>query len=144
MQNPFDWNSINTIVNSQLYKGKTSNFMEKSLLDLTKVGNSFFNSKLNPKLRILEIGAGSGELFPFIKTNFSEYLMSDISNWGIDKIKNLQSNNSKIKFELQDIQNLKLDDNSFHWTLVSCVLAHVDEPFLSFQELKRVTKSGGG
>jgi ubiquinone/menaquinone biosynthesis C-methylase UbiE len=90
--------------------------------------------------RILEIGAGRGEYYRFVTNDFSEYLMTDISDWGRSEIEVLAETDCRIKFEVQDMQNLTFEDESFDRVIVSCVLAHVDEPYVALSEVKRITK----
>ena len=113
--------------------------INRSHAQLGRFGNSFSVTGA----RILEIGAGRGELFQFIKSDFREYLMTDISEWGLDGIQKILESDSRVRFELQNIEKLGYPDNVMDWVIATCVVAHVDEPYLALLELRRVTKIGG-
>jgi|694.fasta_scaffold105761_2 ubiquinone/menaquinone biosynthesis C-methylase UbiE len=136
MKNPIDWDCANGIVNDGLYSGFSKYLIETSHRQLSKFGNASVTSVE----RILEIGAGRGEYYRFVTNDFSEYLMTDISDWGRSEIEVLAETDCRIKFEVQDMQNLTFEDESFDRVIVSCVLAHVDEPYVALSEVKRITK----
>ena len=139
MKNPIDWDCANGIVNDGLYSGFSKYLIETSHRQLSKFGNASVKSVE----RILEIGAGRGEHYRFVTNDFSEYLMTDISEWGRSEIEALAATDRRIKFEVQDMQKLSFEDESFDRVIVSCVLAHVDEPYVALSEVKRITKKGG-
>ena len=69
--------------------------------------------------------------------------MTDISTWGKSEIDKIIKSNPGVTFALADVQNLLFPDKSFDRVICSCVLIHVDQPYLALQEMKRVTKIGG-
>ena len=139
MQNPINWTVTNQEIGEQLYSGFSKFLIDISHKQLAKFGNK--NAPAHPN--ILEIGAGRGEHFPFVAGDFSRYEMSDISAWGQESIKKLIVRNPKINFSIQDIQKINFPDESFDRVIVSCVLAHVDEPYQAMEELLRVLKVNG-
>jgi ubiquinone/menaquinone biosynthesis C-methylase UbiE len=69
--------------------------------------------------------------------------MSDISDWGSSEISKILETDNRVDFDIQDIQALTYPDSSFDRVITTCVIAHVDEPYESFLEVRRVTKNGG-
>jgi ubiquinone/menaquinone biosynthesis C-methylase UbiE len=140
---PFDIDKITIEVQEKLYKGNSEKLIKKAHRDLTKFGNKKISKNNKFYSNILEIGSGSGELFEHVDKNFNKYYMTDISEWGKSKIEELAKEDSRIKFEIQDIEKLKFSGHTFDRVLVSCVLAHVKEPYQALEELRRVTKKNG-
>ena len=69
--------------------------------------------------------------------------MTDVSDWGLTEILKISKSDPRVTFESQDIQALTYPDDTFDRVITSCVLAHVDEPYESFLEVRRVTKNEG-
>jgi ubiquinone/menaquinone biosynthesis C-methylase UbiE len=69
--------------------------------------------------------------------------MSDISDWGSSEISKILETDNRVDFDIQDIQALTYPDSSFDRVITTCVIAHVDEPYESFLEVRRVTKNEG-
>jgi ubiquinone/menaquinone biosynthesis C-methylase UbiE len=139
MKNNIDWDAVNQHVNCQIYAGVSG-----KLLKLThKQLGAFGNKHQKPQSNVLEIGAGQGEHFPYVNKNFATYLMTDVSDWGLTEILKISKSDPRIMFESQDIQALTYPDDAFDRVITSCVLAHVDEPYESFLEVRRVTKNEG-
>ena len=139
MKDNIDWGKANQIIGEGLYSGLAKVLMEVSHRQLARFGNR--NSKDNPS--ILEIGAGRGEHFDFVKNDFSQYVMSDISTWGKSTIDEIIKKDKRVSFEIQDIEELTFTDETFDRVICSCVLIHVDQPYLALGELNMVTRSGG-
>jgi ubiquinone/menaquinone biosynthesis C-methylase UbiE len=139
MKDDINWEKANSVVGQGLYSGITKLFMSVTHKQLAKFGNKLSN----PDDHILEIGAGRGEHYNFVNGNFSRYLMTDITAWGKTEIEKIISADNRVSFELQDIESLSFQDNTFDRVICSCVLIHVDQPFQALKELERVTKQGG-
>jgi ubiquinone/menaquinone biosynthesis C-methylase UbiE len=140
LRNDINWEEVNHIVARELYSGLTKILVDVSHKNLAKFGN-----KLTPESsKVLEIGSGRGEHFRFVKGKFSEYVMSDISDWGRTHIESIMKEDSRVRFELQNIEKLDFPDNSFDRVICTCVLMHVDQPFEALMEMHRVTRPGGG
>ena len=143
MQTPFNFPALFDKVSKSLYEGKSGYLLNKTHKHLTKFGNSKNEIKNGNNNRILEIGAGKGELYTYINGNYDQYFMTDVSSWGREEIEKIIEIDKRVVFELQDIENLKFQDNFFDRVLVTCVIAHVTEPFKALEELRRVTKPQG-
>jgi ubiquinone/menaquinone biosynthesis C-methylase UbiE len=139
MKNNINWDEVNKVVNTQIYSGLSGKLLQLTHKQLAAFGNKFQTQHDN----VLEIGAGQGEHFPFVNTNFAKYTMSDISDWGAPDISKILETDNRVTFEIQDIQALTCPDNSFDRVITTCVIAHVDEPYESFLEVRRVTKNEG-
>jgi ubiquinone/menaquinone biosynthesis C-methylase UbiE len=139
MKNNIDWDEVNKVVNTQIYSGLSGKLLQLTHKQLAAFGNKFQTQHDN----VLEIGAGQGEHFPFVNTNFAKYTMSDISDWGAPDISKILETDNRATFEIQDIQALTYPDSSFDRVITTCVIAHVDEPYESFLEVRRVTKNEG-
>jgi phosphatidylethanolamine/phosphatidyl-N-methylethanolamine N-methyltransferase len=139
LKSEIDWNHTNKIVSRALYSGLAKILYNKTHRHLAKFGNK--NSKKSDK--ILEIGSGRGEHLIFVRDNFSEYFMTDLTDWGLKEISLITESDERIKFMKQDIENLDFSNNFFDRVIVSCVISHVNEPYQAMMELRRVVKNGG-
>lgn len=139
MKSNIDWDEVNKEVNCQIYSGISGKLLERTHKQLANFGNKFQKQHHN----VLEIGSGQGEHFRFVDQKFATYTMSDISDWGLTEISKIIEKDRRVKFDIQDIQALSYSDNSFDRVITTCVVAHVDEPFEAFLEVRRVTKSEG-
>ena len=139
MKSEIDWDHTNKIVSQALYSGIARLLYNRTHKHLAKFGNK--NSTNFHK--ILEIGSGQGEHLSFVKDNFSEYVMTDLTDWGIEEISKITASDDRIKFIKQNVENLNFQNQSFDRVIASCVISHVDEPYQAMMELKRVVKKGG-
>lgn len=126
-----------------LYKGNSKRLINKTHKQLTKYGNHLVNSGILNQQTILEIGAGNGELFPHVNGAFTNYYMTDISNWGKSEIDLISKLDERVIFEIQNVENLSYSDDYFDRIILTCVVAHLTEPFKALQELRRVAKPKG-
>ena len=143
MDTPFNFDEITKKIQNNLYKGSSKKLLKIAHRDLTKFGNKKIKENNFKPKNVLEIGAGSGELFEHVSSNFNKYYMTDLSDWGKTEILDLVSRDPRIHFELQNVENLSYNENYFDRVLVSCVIAHVTEPFKALEELRRVTNTNG-
>lgn len=94
---------------------------------------------------VLEVGAGTGEHFPFVRHGFSQYVMTDQDPRTLDlahgKLKG--STNKILRFERQRGERLSCDDNSVDRLIATHVLEHLYEPHLVLKEWQRVVRGGG-
>ena len=95
--------------------------------------------------RVLEIGAGTGEHLPFVRHQFDEYVLSDMSPEPLEVAKKKLEglHDGKLKFELQTGEKLSYEDNSFDRLIAAHVLEHIYYPHLALKEWSRVVKDGG-
>ena len=114
----------------------------------------FFHTQMERDLHfesfeyVLEVGAGSGEHFEYVKHQFNQYIISDLVLPNLSStLKHMVSlRNSKapvIQIEAQDAQRLKYPDSSFNRVIMTCLLHHVNEPLEVLTEARRVISNGG-
>lgn len=110
--------------------GLVSNWSHRSL---EKYANKHFSTTL-------ELGAGHGQHFQFIKHTFDKYYETDV------RIKNLpkRAKNQKVQQVEIDAENLKyFKDASVDRIVVTCVLIHLSDPEKALLEWRRVLAPGG-
>jgi phosphatidylethanolamine/phosphatidyl-N-methylethanolamine N-methyltransferase len=95
--------------------------------------------------RVLEVGAGTGEHFPFVRHTFDEYTLTDLdpNTLEVAKKKLAFISNSKTNFEVQVGSELNYPDDSFDRLVATHVLEHIYQPHLALKEWYRVLKHGG-
>lgn len=89
--------------------------------------------------RVLEVGAGSGEHFPFVKHSFDEYIETDIREMQRDP----DLLDERHKYVVADAEALQFPDQSFDRVIATCLLLHLTEPEIALEEWRRVTRDGG-
>jgi ubiquinone/menaquinone biosynthesis C-methylase UbiE len=122
-------------------------------INVTAINESFFSKvmhktieieyKINLGLTILEVGGHSGEHVPYVKNyrSAASYLIVDILD--LNKQQKNHFRNLGVKYEKQNVENLKFSDNSFDRVISTCLFHHLSDPLKGFQEIRRVTKVGG-
>ncbi len=143
MNTPFDLENITRKMIENLYKGNSKRLVNKTHEQLTKYGNLLVKQGVLNQQQILEVGAGNGELLPYVHEAFNNYYMTDISNWGKREIDEISKSDERVIFEIQNVENLSYADDYFDRIILTCVVAHLTEPFKALQELRRVTKAKG-
>ena len=89
---------------------------------------------------VLEVGAGNGEHFPYVRHNFKTYFMTDI------RMENLPATFSDSRVILKEVDScnlLNFKDHSVDRVIATCLLVHVKEPLEALMEWNRVVKPGG-
>lgn len=107
-------------------------FLEKShfLLEKNLPANQFIK-------KIIEVGSGTGNHFPYIKQDFEEYRMTDSNS---EMIKILEKKCRKeifsniVKIEQQDATHLTYPTASFDRLIATHVLEHLVNPVLVLKE----------
>jgi ubiquinone/menaquinone biosynthesis C-methylase UbiE len=92
---------------------------------------------------VLEIGGGTGEHLPYVRHDFEEYTIVDVSDIAEEKLvipRNIPA--KKVKFILGDASKLPMESNRFDRVIVTCVLHHIPNLELAAMEIKRVAKNG--
>ena len=95
--------------------------------------------------KVLEIGAGTGEHFAFVRHGFDQYVLTDLDGATLDvaKRKICGEKTDKLSFETQSATGLNFSDNSFDRVIATHVLEHIYQPHLVLLEWERVLKKGG-
>lgn len=98
-----------------------------------------FKTNLNKK--IIEVGAGQGEHINFVKTDYLEYLVTDISSSSLNKIR--FHKNSAIKTKIINAELTNFRDNDFDRLISTCLLSHLANPEKAMREWRRIVKNRG-
>jgi phosphatidylethanolamine/phosphatidyl-N-methylethanolamine N-methyltransferase len=95
--------------------------------------------------RVLEIGAGTGEHYTFVRHSVDQYILSDSDPEALAVAKRKLSDASpdKLGFELQSAQQLSHPERSFDRVIATHVLEHINQPHLVLKEWRRVVKDSG-
>lgn len=93
--------------------------------------------------RVLEIGAGTGNNFPYYIPN-AEITAVDFSEEMLKRARN-RASRLKMKVDLRqmDAQNLEFADNTFDTVVASAVFCSIPDPVRGIKEVERVLKPGG-
>jgi phosphatidylethanolamine/phosphatidyl-N-methylethanolamine N-methyltransferase len=87
---------------------------------------------------VLEVGAGEGQHFKFIKHNYNLYIENDIR----ESIHQTFSN--QLQKNLSNAEDLDgIESNSVDRLIATCLLVHLLEPEKALQNWSRVVKKGG-
>lgn len=132
---------------NQWHEGRTVD------LDLNTPWHKFFiehisDIELSDK-RVLEIGCGRGGFAVYFHeqygSKYKEYIAADFSESAIEMGAKFAIDRglNKIKFELQDIQNIIHDNNRFDLVISFETIEHVPNCKKAIDELYRVLKPGG-
>lgn len=90
--------------------------------------------------RVLEVGANRGEHVAFVKHSFDEYVVSDLHCPTL--LPEIEAD-PRIIAATCDVMRLPYADASFDRLISTCLMHHVESPFLAAQEMRRVTRRGG-
>lgn len=88
--------------------------------------------------RVLEVGAGSGEHFPYVRHAFDEYVETDLRPRSVET-----SRDPRRKFKVADAQELPFASQSFDRLVATCLLLHLPDPERGLSEWRRVLRPGG-
>jgi SAM-dependent methyltransferase len=102
---------------------------------------TWLSSRLSVKGNVLEVGAGTGELWKHVDHSAASLTLTDFSPAMVSKLESLQIEGAKV---LQcDAASLPFEDGSFDFVIANHMMYHVDDPDAVLQELVRVLKPGG-
>lgn len=88
--------------------------------------------------RVLEVGAGSGEHFPFVRHSFDEYVETDLRPRSAQSLQD-----PRRTFEVADAQELPFASGCFDRVVATCLLLHLPDPERALNEWRRVLRPGG-
>ena len=86
---------------------------------------------------VCEVGAGNGKHLPYVKHNFSKYIMIDLRPIDIGVT------DSRVTTIQADATKLPFLDNSIDRLLSMCLLPHLNSPASALEEWRRVLKNQG-
>lgn len=96
--------------------------------------------------RVLEVGAGSGHHFPYVREGFEQYVMTDGSDLMLEiasKKFARELSAGVLSIEKQDATALKYPDHSFDRLIATHVLEHLANPVNVLKEWNRVVRPNG-
>jgi SAM-dependent methyltransferase len=118
-------------------------YRPKSESWIVKRNHAYTHQKLERNINntfenVLELGAGNGEHFHFVRHPFKTYLLSDLRQ-------NIQSDiqDGRVRFESFNAERIPYVDNSFQRVLSTCLLHHVADVRGTLEEMRRVSTHGG-
>jgi len=98
-------------------------------------------------VQLLDAGCGTGAVTRFLAASVAptEVCAVDMDAGYLDEARKLAERYgiTNVRFDLQDIEDLKLPDQTFDVSYCRLVLYHVSDPLKAVGELKRVTKKMG-
>lgn len=112
----------------------------ESFISSRKKQEQFILKSSDPKLCILEVGAGQGEHFEYVKSTFSEYVCLDLFEMPKDWV---YQNDERLLWVKGDISKLDFDGKKFDRIIVMCVLHHLKDPFLALKNMQDLLNDDG-
>ena len=97
----------------------------------------------NTYAKVLELGCGNFEHFPFVKHNYTSYLATDIRMPPKSLIKKFRDMGTKSSFQIENATNLSFEDDSFDRVLAGCLIVHLVDIGKALHEWQRVAKTNG-
>ena len=119
--------------NTHLYTGLLGYVMRYCHRQLEK-----FNGKKKYS-KVLEIGAGSAPHIDYLKHDYDEYFVAEVSSSALEFYKEMKN----IKAYSYDGVNLPFENNFFDRIIISQCLEHVNEPEKFLFEMMSKLKEGG-
>jgi phosphatidylethanolamine/phosphatidyl-N-methylethanolamine N-methyltransferase len=90
--------------------------------------------------QVLEVGGNRGEHLPYVRHSYDRYLLTDLRP---PTVSDAVLADPKIELGECDVTRMPYPDASFDRVVSTCVLHHVESPFIAAAELRRVLKPGG-
>jgi SAM-dependent methyltransferase len=90
--------------------------------------------------RVLEVGGNRGEHVPYVKHRYDEYHLTDLR---VPQVDSSLLADGRVRVQACDVASIPHDSDHFDRVIATCLLHHVDSPFRSVQEMRRVTRDGG-
>lgn len=124
---------LNKLYNNHLYSGLNGIFMRYCHRKLENYSKDIVTKK------ILEVGAGTAPHIDYIKCNYEEYKILEISEYSKKFIKDKYG----INVDLYDGTKLPYENNKFDRVIISHCLEHIKDPEKFIEELMSKLKKGG-
>jgi ubiquinone/menaquinone biosynthesis C-methylase UbiE len=129
----------------QYYKKYYAKVHSSGTLGLAnKIMHSRLERKRNKSFpKVLELGCGNFEHFPFVKHSYLSYLATDIRVPSKLLIEKFQVNGVENTFKVEDATNLSFKEHTFDRVLAGCLIVHLADIGKALSEWQRVTKTDG-
>lgn len=106
--------------------------------------NNLILKFINNSNIIVDLGCGTGDLLPLLKTKADIVIGVDKSPKMLEQTRGRFSQNDKgIDLRIGEIEHLPLRDEEADLAVINMVLHHLQSPFTAFQEIYRVLKKRG-
>lgn len=145
--------SSKTVIKEQ-YKNIDNLKLRKNLHDkysINKIGFQkwmFEQYPFHPKMKVLELGSGRGELWKFyfesevLQSYEMDIILSDFSEGMVEYMQQCYSG-EKISVRRIDIADIPFENETFDLIIANSMLYHVKDIDLAFSEVRRVLKKQG-
>lgn len=145
--------SSKTVIKEQ-YKNTDNLKLRKSLHDKYSVNKTGFQKWMfeqypfTPKMKVLELGSGRGELWNYYFENDvlqgyeMDITLSDFSDAMVDYMQQRYSG-KRISVKRIDILDIPFENNTFDFIIANSMLYHVKDIDLALSEVRRVLKKDG-
>jgi ubiquinone/menaquinone biosynthesis C-methylase UbiE len=121
---------------SEIYNDYEQERLKKTIFKIIK--------KVKKKeIKVLDVGAGTGNLSLKFLEFECKVTASDVSKKSLELLKKLSNNNSNLSIKLINDENLPFQDDSFDIVSAYSVLHHIPDYLNTIKEMIRVTKKGG-
>jgi len=107
----------------------------------TKIEATLENLSLNKNDFVLDVGCGTGLLFPYIADKVQLLAGIDISRKLLEKAKSRREYYLNTHILLADSDHLPFQNQVFHKTLAITLLQNIPQPIATLQEIRRVSKN---
>lgn len=107
----------------------------------TKIEATLENVSLNKNDFVLDVGCGTGLLFPYIANRVQLLLGIDISRRLLKKAETRKKRYPNTHLLLADADHLPFKGQTFHTVFAITLLQNIPEPSTTLQEISRVSKN---
>ena len=126
------WNIISPLYNR---------FMKNNREVYNKVAERI-TEHLNPEMKLLELGCGTGEFTELLASSVKEWAATDFSKQMVDNASK-RLNISNVIYRVEDATALSFDDNSFDAVMIANTLHVMPNSAAALKEIHRVLKNNG-
>lgn len=92
---------------------------------------------------VIEVGAGTGNHFKFVRHSFASYRLTDLREKSIETAAASFADDPRVTCSVADAQDLHYDDRSFDRLIATCLLIHLPYPEKALSEWRRVVRLNG-
>jgi len=109
----------------------------------TKIEATLENVSLNENDFVIDVGCGTGLLFPYIAERVQFLIGIDLSERLLEKAEIHKKRYPNTYVLLADADHLPFQNQTFHTTFAITLLQNIPKPSKTLQEIKRVSKNYG-